>query len=79
MAEVKGWPDKWRFMEKSQVEGIERRTIKPSYPPTCHVIRFPEKIGSQAVRKASSKHFKPRTAHEKRLYNPNAKLEEEDA
>jgi len=53
----------------------EVKTKKPvlNYPPTCHLIRKP---GSQAIHKISSKHFKPRTAHEKRLYKPNAKLED---
>jgi hypothetical protein len=54
--------------------------VQPNYPPTCHMIRYPERInrpGTQAIHKVSPKHFKPRTAHEKRLLKPKAKLEEE--
>jgi len=36
------------------------------------------KAGAQATRKVSSKHFKPRTAHEKRLLKPKAKLDDEE-
>jgi hypothetical protein len=48
-----------------------------NYPPSCHII-IPSKPGSQAIRKVSPKHFKPRTAHEKRLLKPKAKLEDEN-
>jgi hypothetical protein len=48
-----------------------------NYPHSCHII-IPSKPGSQAIRKVSPKHFKPRTAHEKRLLKPKAKLEEEN-
>ena len=75
MAEVKGWPDKWEHTPPPPPK------VEPNYPPTCHMIRYPEKIrkpGSQAIHKVSPKHFKPRTRHEKRLLNPKAKLEEEE-
>jgi hypothetical protein len=65
-AEVKGWPDKWEY-----------------HPPPCaHPPPCKESITLLLPRKpppkASPKHFKPRTAHEKRLLNPKAKLEEEN-
>jgi len=55
--------------------------VIPNYPPTCHMIRYPERMnrpGTQAIHKVSPKQFKPRTAHEKRLLNPKAKLEEKN-
>jgi hypothetical protein len=59
----------------------ELKTVEPSLPPSCHVIRYPERIrkpGSQAIHKVSPKNFKPRPAHERKLLNPKAKLEEEE-
>jgi len=56
-------------------------------PPTCHagqhLFSCPSSVivrvsGSQARKNVSPKHFKPRTAHEKRLLKPKAKLEEEN-
>ena len=55
--------------------------LEPNYPPSCHMIRFPERVtkpGSQAIHKISPKNFKPRPAHERKLLNPKAKLEEEN-
>jgi len=75
-AEVKGWPDKWEHHPPKKEEVIE-----PSLPPSCHVIRYPERIskpGSQAIHKVSPKNFKPRSAHEKKILNPKAKLEEQN-
>jgi hypothetical protein len=56
----------------------ELKTVEPNLPPSCHAIRYPERIRSQAIHKVSPKNFKPRTSHEKRLWNPKAKLEEDD-
>ena len=85
-AEVKGWPNKWEHTPSKEVH--DGSTTLPSgtrvnvgYPPTCHMIRYPERIrkpGSQAIHKVSPKHFKPRPAHERKLLNPKAKLEEEE-
>ena len=73
-------------LHKTLIEASRLQTekVEPGYPPnppTCHMIRYPEKIrkpGSQAIHKVSPKHFKPRPAHEKKLLNPKAKLEEEE-
>ena len=84
MAEVKGWPDKWEHQpppEKIEPPELKNEVIEPHYPPSCHMIRFPERIskpGSQAIHKVSPKNFKPRTAHEKRLLKPKATLEEDN-
>jgi hypothetical protein len=73
-AEVKGWPDKWEH------HAPKEEVIEPSLPPSCHVIRYPERIrkpGSQAIHKVSPKNFKPRTAHERKLWASQRSNEED--
>ena len=81
MAEVKGWPDKWEHTPSKEVHDGSTTLPNGTRVNVGYPGRYPERVtkpGSQAIHKVSPKNFKPRPAHEKKLLNPKAKLEEDN-